>query len=276
MAQIDTQRADIRALKGVHLFHNYMSNCSQRVALALSEKGVVFESHHIDLQKHENLTPEFRALNPNAVVPVLVHDGRTIIESNDIIRYIDDSFPGPTLWPASEPDILVATDFMKRSADLQNTLKWLTYEFLMKPIARKSAKETQKTRRAAQIPGDAIRLAEFLSPTGLSKESIAADVTALAKAFAYLENRLSEADYLGGDEYGLADISWLPNVRRAALMNYPLDRHPQLAVWYRDLSNTARFRQSITRFEPLGPLTFIRVYTWYRVLTRTDISSVED
>ena len=38
-------------------------------------------------------------LNPNGVVPTLVHDGRSIVESSLILYYIDDTFPDPPLMP---------------------------------------------------------------------------------------------------------------------------------------------------------------------------------
>jgi glutathione S-transferase len=38
-------------------------------------------------------------LNPNGVVPTLVHDGRTVIESSVILYYLDEAFPIPPLMP---------------------------------------------------------------------------------------------------------------------------------------------------------------------------------
>jgi glutathione S-transferase len=39
-------------------------------------------------------------LNPNAVVPTIVHDGRVVVESTVIMHYVDEAFPGPALMPA--------------------------------------------------------------------------------------------------------------------------------------------------------------------------------
>ena len=49
--------------------------------------------------KGEHLTPEFKKLNPRGVVPVLVHDGNTIVESSVICAYLDEVFPNPPLSP---------------------------------------------------------------------------------------------------------------------------------------------------------------------------------
>ena len=47
-----------------------------------------------------SFTPNYLALNPNAVVPTLVHRGRAVIESNIILEYLEDAFPTPPLRPA--------------------------------------------------------------------------------------------------------------------------------------------------------------------------------
>ena len=48
----------------------------------------------------DQFDPEYMKLNPNAVVPTLIHDGKVIIESTVIMHYVDDTFYGPSLMPA--------------------------------------------------------------------------------------------------------------------------------------------------------------------------------
>jgi glutathione S-transferase len=81
------------------LYHNNVSVCAQKVRIVLAEKGVPWRSHHLSLAKGEQLTPEFKAMNPRGVVPVLVHDGHTIVESSVICFYLDEVFPDPPLTP---------------------------------------------------------------------------------------------------------------------------------------------------------------------------------
>lgn len=169
MARIETLRADIRALKGVHLYHNHLSNCSQRVSLALCEKGVDHVSHHIDLQRQENLTEEFCALNPNKVVPVLVREGRTYIESNYIIRYIDKKFDGPKLLPDDPKLFAITEELLAASTALQSTIKFLTYEFLLKPISLKSTRKTNALEAEEECSDRHQFLKEFLAPGGFTK-----------------------------------------------------------------------------------------------------------
>ena len=51
------------------------------------------------LQRGDQYRPEYLKLNPNAVVPTLVHDGKVIIESTLIMEYLDETFPEIPLMP---------------------------------------------------------------------------------------------------------------------------------------------------------------------------------
>jgi hypothetical protein len=81
------------------LHHAWRSSASRRVRLCLEEKGLAYESHPVDLAKMEHHTPEYLRLNPNGVIPALVHDGRALHESGTICEYIDEAFDGPPLRP---------------------------------------------------------------------------------------------------------------------------------------------------------------------------------
>ena len=83
----------------LELHHNNVSVCAQKVRIVLAEKDVPWTSRHLSLAKGEHLTPEFKALNPRGVVPVLVHDGHVIVESSVICAYLDEVFPKPPLCP---------------------------------------------------------------------------------------------------------------------------------------------------------------------------------
>src|SRR5512147_1663020 len=75
------------------------SPCARRVRVALLEKGRRWTTRLVDLTRMEQKRPEYLALNPNGVVPTLVHGDRVLYESNVITEYVDDVFPGPRLYP---------------------------------------------------------------------------------------------------------------------------------------------------------------------------------
>jgi glutathione S-transferase len=81
------------------LYHGRTSVCSIKARLALAEKGVAFESRLMTL-RGDQFEPGYMKLNPNAVVPTLVHDGRVVIESTVIMHYVDEAFGGAALMPS--------------------------------------------------------------------------------------------------------------------------------------------------------------------------------
>ena len=95
-------------MPALELYHNALSSCSQKVRLVLAEKGLDFESRDVNLVTGEQHAPDYVKLNPNHVVPTLVHDGRVLIESSLINEYLEDAFPKPALWPADFPLILLS------------------------------------------------------------------------------------------------------------------------------------------------------------------------
>ena len=75
------------------LYHNPMSTCSQKVRLVLAEKQLDFESVVLDLQGGAQFESEYLKLNPQAVVPTLVHQAQVITESTLINEYLEDCYP---------------------------------------------------------------------------------------------------------------------------------------------------------------------------------------
>lgn len=83
------------------LYNAPQSTCSQKVRICLREKGLEFSEEKLDLFKGDQLTEEYKKLNPNGVVPTLVHDDEIIIDSSVIIEYLDEQFPEIALSPAT-------------------------------------------------------------------------------------------------------------------------------------------------------------------------------
>lgn len=81
------------------LYHYWDSVCSYKVRMCLEEKGLMWTGAHVDLLKFEHLRPDYLALNPNGVVPTLMHDGKVVQESSVINEYLDKVFPETTLVP---------------------------------------------------------------------------------------------------------------------------------------------------------------------------------
>ena len=81
----------------LELYHSGLTTCSKQVRHCLREKGLAYTSRYVELWRYENLSPAYLNLNPNGVVPTLVHDGDAIINSFCINEYIEDAFPEPVV-----------------------------------------------------------------------------------------------------------------------------------------------------------------------------------
>ena len=87
-------------MSAIELYNAPQSTCSQKVRLTLAEKGLAFKEHRLKLFAGDQLRPEYLELNPNGVVPTVVHDGTPIIDSSVIMEYLDEVFPSPRLSPS--------------------------------------------------------------------------------------------------------------------------------------------------------------------------------
>ena len=87
----------------IRLYSYWRSSAAYRVRIALNLKGLPFETMPVHLlqdggQQH---TPEFNDLNPQELVPVLMHGNRILRQSMSIIEYLDETWPTPPLMPAT-------------------------------------------------------------------------------------------------------------------------------------------------------------------------------
>ena len=124
----DIQTKEVLSWTGLHLFHFSGSTCSQKTRIFLRLKGIKWTSHHLNLAAKEHLKPYYMGINPRGLVPALIHDGKVIIESNDILTYLEEAFPEPALIPASKAEDLQA--MLKREDDLHLDIRALTMRFV--------------------------------------------------------------------------------------------------------------------------------------------------
>ena len=70
------------------LYCHPASTTSRIVMMFAAEEGIALDYQIVDLMSGEHLKPEYRALNPNCLVPMLDDDGFLLTESSAIIRYL--------------------------------------------------------------------------------------------------------------------------------------------------------------------------------------------
>jgi maleylpyruvate isomerase len=88
------------------LYTFFRSSASYRVRIALNLKGLAYEQIPIHLRRGggEQFAASYKAINPQALVPALEDNRRTLTQSLAIIEYLEERYPKPPLLPADPAD----------------------------------------------------------------------------------------------------------------------------------------------------------------------------
>jgi maleylpyruvate isomerase len=81
------------------LYNFFRSGTSHRLRIALNLKGLSADYVAVDLRTEQHLEPDFKAINPQGLVPALVTDEAVLIQSPAIIEWLEERYPSPALLP---------------------------------------------------------------------------------------------------------------------------------------------------------------------------------
>jgi glutathione S-transferase len=149
-------------------------------------------------------TAEYRAMNPNGLVPTLQENGFTLWESNAILRYLCAAYaPDSPLWP---------TDLRARA----NVDRWMDYQ-----------------QTALNAPQGVVFVGLVRTPP--DKRDMAA-ITAAARQvgriWSIVDAELSKQPFVAGETLTLADMAFGPHVHRWYVMPVERPETPHLRAWY--------------------------------------------
>ncbi|WP_394657701.1 glutathione S-transferase N-terminal domain-containing protein [uncultured Novosphingobium sp.] len=176
-----------------------------KVLLLLEELELAYRLHRIDIFGADQFTPEFRALNPNCKVPVIVDPdgpgGRsiTVTESGAILFYLAEKF---------------GRFLEKEGPGRTATMQWLMFQMgSVGPMFGQS-----NHFRLSAPPGHDYAVSRY--------------VTEVRRLYDVLEVRLSNAEWLGGESYSIADMATWPWAAFYADQNgVDLDTLPGVKRW---------------------------------------------
>lgn len=86
------------------LYTYHRSSACHRVRIAMSLKGLSYDSEYVSLKQGEQHSVEYRAMNPQGVLPCLVDGDAVLTQSLAIIGYLEDRYPEKPLMPESPVD----------------------------------------------------------------------------------------------------------------------------------------------------------------------------
>ncbi len=250
MPILTSDNPDITSLKGIHLFHAGISNCSMRVRLALEEKGLKWTSHEINLGHQQNLEPWYLAINPKGLVPAIVHDGVPVTESNDILRYLEDKFPEPALVSADPAFAAEAWDWLDLAVSLHvKAIKTWVYG-----TTGGSTKKRSDLAHYSEIQPDKSLVAfHEKSLEGFSDEEIEAARKMLIDVFDRMESRLKDHTYLVGDAQSIAEIAWLPQYVLLEMLGLDFGPYPGIVAWAKRQKARPSYQPAVAVWMPRVP-----------------------
>jgi len=183
------------------LYDYYRSSAAYRVRIALNLKGIAYETRPVNLLHSEQRGDEFRALNPQGLVPLLEIDGHRLTQSLSIMVYLDQVYPELPLMPRDPVDgahvramaLTIACDI--HPLNNLRVLKYLSNELGL----------PQEERDAWYIHWirEGLPALETLAKPGAGK-------------------------FLFGDEPTIADVCLVPQLFNARRYNVPIDDFPTL------------------------------------------------
>ena len=182
--------------------HTYQTPNGHKASIMLEEVGLPYEVRIVDIERGDQRTPAFLALNPNNKIPVIVDPdrGRTVTESGVILFYL-----------AERAGKLLPRDGDERDA----TLQWVLFQ----------AAHVGPT--LGQIWNWKI-FADEKFPSVIERFEREA-----ARIFRVLDGRLQRSAFLVGDDYGIADVMTWPWINVAApTLRLDLEPYPSLRRWF--------------------------------------------
>ncbi len=220
------------------LYHNPISTCSQKVRLALAEKGLDYVSHVVDFARQDQLSDWYLAINPNGVVPSLVHDGQAVTDSSVICEYVDELYPEPPLGPPGPYGRAQMRAWMRYFEEVPTTAIRVTsfnIAFLKQLQAMGPARFASMTEK---MP---IRKQFYrqMGPEGFSQQTYNDSIDRLRGTLERVAGTLSDGrSFLLGDRYSIADILLVPTIVRMEDLG--------LSDLWEDLSEIAQWLSRVT------------------------------
>ncbi len=197
--------------------YSWPTSNGRKVNIMVEELGLDYAMHPIDIQKGDQFTPEYSAINPNQKIPAIVDregpEGKpyTVIESGAILMYL-----------AEKHGKFLPKDVAAR----YEVIQWLMFQMGgVGPIFG----QAHHFRRAAKqkVP---YAIGRFTDET--------------RRLWGVLDGRLAENEYLAGD-YSVADIATFPWTMRHEWQGIELDEFPNVKRWYEAIDARPAVRKGL-------------------------------
>jgi maleylacetoacetate isomerase len=203
------------------LYNYFRSSAAYRTRIAFNLKGVQPDTVEVDLRApvNDQQKPDYRSINPQALVPALTVEDTTIAQSLAIIEYLDETYPDPPLMPRS-------------------------------PVNRARVRAMALAIACDMHPLNNLRVLNYLrSPLGQDEETVNAWYRHwIAVGFGGLEQEARRATgdgrHMFGQSVTVADIYLVPQMFNARRFKCDLDPYPTLRAISAHLESLPAFAKA--------------------------------
>ncbi|KAM8915450.1 maleylacetoacetate isomerase isoform 4-T4 [Spinachia spinachia] len=207
---------------GTPVLHGYFrSSCSWRVRIAFALKGIEYDQVPVNLIKDggQQLSDQYKKLNPMQQVPSVEIDGITISQSLAVIQYIDETRPGPALLPADP----------KKRAQVR----------MISDVIASGIQPLQNLHVLQKIGAEKVQWAQHF----------------IERGFQALEPILKQTagKYCVGDEISMADICLVPQVYNAERFKVDVEQYPTIKRLNQTLLEIQAFKVTNPSCQPDTP-----------------------
>lgn len=207
------------------LYSYWRSSAAYRVRIALNYKQIEYQQITPNLASGEHQTADYRATNPQGLVPALAHKGEIIAQSLAIIEYLESVQPIPSLWPAE-------------------------------PLSRARVNAMAQAIACDIHPLNNLRVLKYLK-SEMGQDDVAVNawyVRWVSDGFSALETWAgpysADRKHLFGDTVSLADICLVPQMYNARRFGVDLEPYPKLVAIDQYLSTLPAFAAAAPEVQP--------------------------
>ncbi|XP_074560648.1 glutathione S-transferase TCHQD [Curcuma longa] len=239
----------------MQLYHHPYSMDSQKVRLALEEKGIDYTSYHVNPLTGKNMDVLFFRMNQSAKLPVFQNGSHIIFQAIDIIQYIENL--SVSLNGEDNPTNTMVTEWIER-IDL-----WSPKIFTLAHVPEKYRLFVSKfvrrvvIARMVQAPDLAsvyhLKLREAYGTEEKLKnpENLKQSEEKLCHLLDDAEIQLGITKYLAGEDYTMADSMFIPVLARIVLLDLEeefITCRPNVSAYYNMVKKRPSFKKVIAKY----------------------------
>lgn len=202
----------------MRLFDCATAPSPRRVRFFAAEKNLELELVPVDLGSGEQFSSEFRAVNPDCVVPALeLDDGSCLTEAIAICQYLEEIQPEPTLFGDTASERASAVMW---NAKAEQQGLWAVADAYRNFARGLKGHALPGPDKYEQIP-----------------ELVERSRARVLSFFKTLERQLAQHEYIAGDRFTIADITAVVTIDFAARVKISIDEDAaNLRRWYASVS----------------------------------------